>query len=157
MALNRQLVRIYEDLEIEAGKRLRNLKLTDVQPKVEDYPCLRHQKGAQIRAFGPVCEELCKLYCSGRTEKHRLAMVQSLNRLYTQLETPWQEWTEKVGKEWMKEVNKMMAHYSFLAVQAMGRGETLYSLAQKHHVLLHLGEQAIWLHPKTTWCYGSES
>ena len=142
---------------MEAGKRMKFLKLTDVQAKAEDYPCLKHVKGAKIRAFAPICQALSNLYKESRAEKHRLAMVTSLNNLYKMLDKPWTQWSEKVGMDWLQEVNKMMSHYSYLAAKAMADGLTLYSLTQKHHVLLHLGEQARWLHPKTTWCCGSES
>ena len=142
---------------MEAGKRMKSLKLTDVQAKAEDYPCLRHVKGAKVRAFAPICQALCNLYKESRAEKHGLAMVVSLNNLYKMLDMPWAQWSEKVGIAWLQEINKMMSHYSFLAGKAMTDGLHLYSLTQKHHVLLHQGEQARWLHPKTTWCYGSES
>ena len=151
------LVRLYEEKAVQAGKRLKFLKLTDVQAKTEDYPCLKHVKGAKIRAFAPISEALCNLYKDSRAEKHRLAMVVSLNKIYKMLDMPWTQWNEKVGIAWLQEINKMMSHYSFLAGKAMADGLHLYSITQKHHVLLHLGEQARWLHPKTTWRYGSES
>lgn len=96
--MNKLLLRLYTDLEVEASKRMKHLKLTDLQPTTEEFPCLRHVKGAQIRAFAPVCLELCRLYKDSRVDKHRLAMVSSLNQLYTLMgEHSWKKWCAKQG------------------------------------------------------------
>ena len=50
----------------------------------------------------------------------------------------------------------MMAHYAWLANDAMNAGKHLWSLVQKSHLILHLAEQSI-MHPSRTWTYGSES
>ena len=147
-------MRLYTELEVEAFKRMKHLKLTDLQPTTEEFPCLRHVKGAKIRAFAPVCLELCRLYKDSRVDKHRLAMVSSLNQLYTLMgEHSWQKWGAKQGEQFLAATNTLLSHYSFLARAAMDAGEYMYSLTQKHHVLVHLAEQAQYGHP----CYGSES
>ena len=87
--MNRMLVRIYDGQGIEAAKRIKHLKLTDLQPTRGEFPCLRHVKGAKVRAFAPVCEELCTMYASSRSEKHRLSMVQSLGKLYALMGRSW--------------------------------------------------------------------
>ena len=51
----------------------------------------------------------------------------------------------------------MLSHYSFLAAEAVKKGELLWSITQKHHKMIHLGEQVRHLHPSRFWCYGSES
>ena len=156
-SLNKLIVRVCDDIGMEASKRLKHLKLTDLAPTREDYPVLKHVKGAKIRWFTPVCVEMCKLYQDSREDKHRLAMVKNLQNLYTLMEEPWKKWNKAKGEAFLKEANNMLQHYSFLATQAMKNGQHLYSMAQKHHMLLQLGEQAEHLHPRTTWCYGSES
>ena len=59
----------------------------------------------------------------------------------------------KAGEQFLAATNTLLSHYSFLARAAMDAGEYMYSLTQKHHVLVHLAEQAQYGHP----CYGSES
>ena len=151
------LVRIYDGQGIEAAKRIKHLKLTDLQPTMEEFPCLRHVKGAKVRAFAPVCEELCTMYASSRSEKHRLSMVQSLGKLYALMGRSWKEWGQKEGEQFLKETSAMLSHYSFLAAEAVKKGELLWSITQKHHKMIHLGEQVRHLHPSRFWCYGSES
>ena len=92
---------------------MKHLKLTDLQPTTEEFPCLRHVKGAQIRAFAPVCLELCRLYKDSRVDKHRLAMVSSLNQLYTLMgEHSWKKMVRKAGEQFLAATNTLLSHYS---------------------------------------------
>eukprot|EP00435_Cladocopium_sp_Y103_P016224 s3503_g4.t1 len=50
-----------EDEELEADR---------CPAQSRGLPLLRHQKGAQIRAFAAVRVQLCKVYCTSRAEKH---------------------------------------------------------------------------------------
>ena len=50
----------------------------------------------------------------------------------------------------------MLSHYSWLAGASADAGKHMWSMVQKHHVLNHLLEQSMHLHPAGVWCYGSE-
>ena len=77
--------------------------------------------------------------------------------MYNALKVPWQKWLEEASKTFNSSTEKLLAHYSWLAKDAMQEGKHLYSMTQKHHVLCHMGPQAGHLHPATFWCYGSKS
>ena len=155
-SLNRLLVRLYDALEVPSGKRIRPLHMSDIAKTSEEYPSLKHIKGARVRWLGPIMVELCKLYKAGKAPKHRLEAVTALNNMYNALKVPWQEWLEEASKTFNSNTENLLAHYSWLAKDAMQEGKHLYSMTQKHHVLCHMGPQAAHLHPATCWRYGSE-
>ena len=68
-------------------------------------------------------------------------MVQSLGKLYALMGRSWKEWGQKEGEQFLKETSAMLSHYSFLAAEAVTKGEFLSSIAQKHHKMIHLAEQ----------------
>ena len=156
-SLNKLLVRPYDAQEVPSGKRIRPLHLSDIAKTSEEYTSLKHIKGARVRWLSPIMVELCKLYKAGKAPKHRLEAVTALNNMYNALKVPWQEWLEEASKTFNSNTENLLAHYSWLAKDAMQEGKHLYSMTQKHHVLCHMGSQAAHLHPATCWCYGSES
>ena len=59
--LNAETQKIYQELGIPSGTRLPNLKWkSDLASGVNEYPCLKHQKGRRIRHFTPVAVELAR-------------------------------------------------------------------------------------------------
>ena len=155
--LNKDITRHYDKLQIEAQKRLRSLSLGDIAESNEEYPCLKHQKAAKIRWFAPVAVELAKEHNEGdKAGKHREAAAKELAQLYTLLSCPWKEWGPHKHKDFQRGVEHMMSHYAWLARDSMEHGLHLWSLVQKSHLILHLGDQAS-MHPSLSWTYGSES
>ena len=152
--LNKNIVEAYDKLGVAAQKRIKHLSLSDLAESAEEYPCLKHIKGAKIRYFAPVALELAKEYSMDKAGKHREALAKQLVKAYQVLECSWQEWRFEAFK---KAVDDFMAHYSWLAANALEEGLHLWSLAQKSHVLLHLAEQSKFMHPSLNWTYGSES
>ena len=157
LLVNQKIVQIYNKLGIEAAKRIKHLSLSDVASTSEEYPVLKHVKGNKIRHFTPVCLELCKLYAADRKGKHRVAMLEALQKIYILLEKKWRDWSPDHAASLQKTGQALLAHYSWLAHSAIDAGEHLYSMVQKHHVFNHLLDQSQFLHPCTVWCYGSES
>ena len=152
--LNKEITKHYERLGIEAQKRIRQLNLTDLAESNEEYPTLKHQKAAKIRWFAPVAVQLAKEHNEGKAGKHREAVAKELDKLYTLLACPWQDWNEEKQKKMKKGLEAMMSHYSWLARDAMMNGKHLWSLVQKSHLVLHMAGD---MHPALTWTYGSES
>ena len=117
---------------------------------------LKHIKGNKIRHFAPVALEL---------GQHRVAMLEELQRIYTQLRRAgpdlqgknWKEWSPECGIALERAGQVLLAHYSWLANDAFEKGLHRYSLVQKHRKLNHLLAQAHHIHPASTWCYGSGS
>ena len=93
--------------------------------------------------------ERAKEHNEGRAGKHREAAAQELVKLYTLLGSPWRDWSKEKHDSFCKGVEKMMAHYAWLANDAMNAGKHLCSLVQKSHLVLHLAEQS-QLHPSLT-------
>ena len=118
---------------------------------------LKHQKGARIRNFAPVAVELCKKFNRDRPGQHRLAMVEALQSMCVLLKVHWSEWGRSEAQKFAAATDKMLNHYSWLANKALSDGLKLWSMVQKHHLLIHLASQTERLHPCTFWCYGSES
>ena len=135
---------------------MRSLNLSDLAESNEEYPCLKHQKAARIRYFAPVALELAKEHNEGKAGKHREAAAKELVKLYTLLNCPWRDWSQEKQESFCQAVENMMAHYAWLANDAMKGGKHLWSLVQKSHLILHLAKQGN-LHPSLTWTYGSES
>lgn len=77
-SLNRLLVRLCDAQEVPSGKRIRPLHLSDIAKTSEEYPSLKHIKGARVRWLSPIMVELCKLYKAGKAPKHRLEAVRLL-------------------------------------------------------------------------------
>lgn len=157
VSLNRLLVRLWEGQNAPAGKRMRSLHLSDLAKSSEEYPVLKHVKAAKVRWLSPVMVELCSYYKEERSEKHRLEAVQALDSMYKSLKVPWKNWQAEACKTFSTEIEKLLAHYSWLAKDSLQAGKHLYSMTQKHHILCHLASQSDHLHPCTFWCYGSES
>ena len=155
--LNKKIAEMYGKLGIEAAKRIKHLTLNDVASSAEEYPVLKHIKGNKIRHFAPVALELSKLHADDRAGKHRVAMLEELQRIYTLLGKNWKEWSPECGIALERAGQVLLAHYSWLANDAFEKGLHRYSLVQKHHKLNHLLAQAHHIHPASTWCYGSES
>lgn len=155
--LNKKIAEMYGKLGIEAAKRIKRLTLNDVASSAEEYPVLKHIKGNKIRHFAPVALELSKLHADDRAGKHRVAMLEELQRIYTLLGKNWKEWSPECGIALERAGQVLLAHYSWLANDAFEKGLHRYSLVQKHHKLNHLLAQAHHIHPASTWCYGSES
>ena len=155
--LNKKIVEIYEKQGVEAARGLRHLNLTDLADTGQKYPCLQHCKAAKIRWFTPVALELAKEFNSDRAGEHREAVVRGLHKVYTLLGMDWKEWDAKVHSEFKKAIEDFMAHYSWLANDALQKGLHLWSIVQKSHLLLHLAGQSEFMHPALSWTYGSES
>ncbi|CAL1136396.1 unnamed protein product [Cladocopium goreaui] len=152
--LNQKVVEAYDKVGLEAQKRMKHLSLSDLAETAEEYPCLKHVKGAKIRYFAPAAFELAKEFNETKSGKHREALAKQLVKVYKILGSSWEYWDFEAFK---KAVDDFMAHYSWLAANALHEGLHLWSLVQKSHVLLHLAEQSKFMHPCLNWTYGSES
>ena len=152
--LNQKVVEAYDKVGLEAQKRMKHLSLSDLAETAEEYPCLKHVKGAKIRYFAPAAFELAKEFNETKSGKHREALAKQLVKVYKILGSSWEDWDFEAFK---KAVDDFMAHYSWLAANALHEGLHLWSLVQKSHVLLHLAEQSKFMHPCLNWTYGSES
>ena len=148
------MVEAYDKVGLEAQKRMKHLSLSDLAETAEEYPCLKHVKGAKIRYFAPAAFELAKEFNETKSGKHREALAKQLVKVYKILGSSWEDWDFEAFK---KAVDDFMAHYSWLAANALHEGLHLWSLVQKSHVLLHLAEQSEFMHPCLNWKYGSES
>ena len=155
--LNKKITKHYDKLNIEAQKRIRALSLSDLCDSSEHYPCLKHQKAARIRHFARVAESLAEEHSvpGNKASQHRLAVAKTLTGLHQLLECKWQDWPKK-HQVFVREVENMMHHYSWLAADAMVSGKHLWSLVQKSHLILHLASQSS-MQPRLSWTYGSES
>ena len=155
--LNKKITKHYDKLNVEAQKRIRALSLSDLCDSSEHYPCLKHQKAARIRHFARVAESLAEEHSvpGNKASQHRLAVAKTLTGLHQLLECKWQDWPKK-HQVFVREVENMMHHYSWLAADAMVSGKHLWSLVQKSHLILHLASQSS-MQPRLSWTYGSES
>ena len=116
--LNKKIAEMYGKLGIEAAKRIKYLTLNDVASSAEEYPVLKHIKGNKIRHFAPVALELSKLHADDRAGKHRVAMLEELQRIYTLLGKNWKEWSPECGIALERAGQVLLAHYSWLANDA---------------------------------------
>ena len=125
-SLNRLVVRTYDSLGMQASQRIKHLKLTDLQATTNEYPCLKHVKGAKIRWFTPVCLEICKMYATTKEGKHRKACVQALHEMYLLLQKDWKEWGPACGAAFTKHGEDMLSHYSWLAGASADAGKHMH-------------------------------
>lgn len=147
----------HDKLNVEAAKRLKHLSLSDLADTAQQYPGLQHCKAAKIRWFTPVAVQLAKEFNSHKAGKRREAVVKGLDKVYSLLAADWKKWNRPAFQAFHKTIEDFMAHYRWLASNALKEGLHLWSLVQKSHMLLHSAEQSQFLHPALAWTYGSES
>eukprot|EP00435_Cladocopium_sp_Y103_P058256 s1349_g20.t1 len=147
--LNRKMQQIFEELEVPAADRMHRVAHTDLKKKSDEYPCLKHQKGARIRKFLPVA---CKLAEQASDTDHgqvRFEMMKSLQEMNECIEEEEvYRWSGTTRQKFEDACNKTLKHYVWLAKEAFQKEEFKWTIVQKHHVNLYLPSQAKWLSPR---------
>eukprot|EP00435_Cladocopium_sp_Y103_P050364 s1056_g15.t1 len=156
-SLNNQISALYDELEIEAQKRMKTLHVSDLASGENDYPVLKHQKGARVRDFSKVAVQLAENYCETLEQKHRLEACKKLDEMYEMSQLKDYKWTENNSVKFEKAVEALLSHYSWLAKEAMKKDKFRYSVVLKHHLCAHYPKQCTEMPPRWCWCYGPES
>jgi len=157
--LNRLIQSAYDDLGVPAQQRVGRLNISNISKQGQSYPCVAHVKGRRVRMFSEVAIKLAEQFVSpmNKASQHRLALVKSLNEMYKITDLPLLVWPSDVQNKFEASVNAALAHYAFLAHNAMSKGLFRYSIVQKFHLTAHLPAQTQFLAPRCYWCYGGES
>ena len=92
-----------------------------------------------------------------RADENRLATVKALQETYDILKTSSKNWSAAKGNQFLAASQKMLSHHSWLAGQVLTHGKHFWSIVQRHHLLVHLGEQAQVLRPRKVWSYESDT
>ena len=120
----------HDKLNVEAAKRLKHLSLSDLADTAQQYPGLQHCKAAKIRWFTPVAVQLAKEFNSHKAGKRREAVVKGLDKVYSLLAADWKKWNRPAFQAFHKTIEDFMAHYRWLASNALKEGLHLWSLVQ---------------------------
>lgn len=155
--VNIHIQEAYEALGTPANQRVSPMGVKDLRKTGQEYPVLKRQKGARVRHFLRILERLCAKYQEEKHDKHRYKLVQALKKMYEILDERGYCWPTHGWKAFDKAVGQMLLNYQWLAKDAFTRGETMWSVVQKHHMTCHLPDQAKWVNPRYVWTYGSES
>ena len=155
--MNEKIQKTYESEGIPAMDRLHAISHSDLRKKAEEYPILKHQKGARVRKFIPVA---CRLAGEKRDDsdhgKHRHELLLALKEMYELLGKEGFKWQTQEHAKFQAACEKCMKHYQWLAKEAVSKKEFLWSVVQKHHMSQHLVEQSKFIAPKHFHTYGSE-
>eukprot|EP00435_Cladocopium_sp_Y103_P061657 s1590_g23.t1 len=81
-SLNNESSALYDELEIEAARRMKTLQISDLATGENDCPVLKHQKGARVRDFAKVAGQLAENYSKTFDQKHRLEACKQLDAMY---------------------------------------------------------------------------
>jgi hypothetical protein len=155
--VNRLIARTYDELRVPAGDRLRKLSRSDLCNSSAEYPVLKHVKGRRVRKFSAAAARIAALYSDDTRGQHRLRLCQALDSWYDLTDLPDLIWPAEVSKAAAAHVDSALAHYSWLARDALRHGKFRYSIVQKHHLWAHMSRQSEFLAPRACWCYGPES
>ena len=115
-------------------------------------------KAANTRALVPWVARLAgRLDDASPARRHRRKCAEWLAAVYEILDASgvfltWQQWSN-----FDHAISRFVMHYSWLALDAIGRGEFLWNVVPKFHMLCHLSDQAQLLSPKATHTYKEES
>ena len=155
--MNEKIQKTYESEGIPAMDRLHAISHSDLRKKAQEYPILKHQKGARVRKFIPVA---CKLAGEKRDDsdhgKHRHELLLALKEMYELLGKEGFKWQTQEHAQFQAACEKCMKHYQWLAKEAVSRKEFLWSVVQKHHMSQHLVEQSKFISPRHFHTYGGE-
>lgn len=155
--LNAKIQKFYESEGIPAMDRLRTISHSDLRKNAQEYPTLKHQKGARVRKFIPVA---CKLAGEKRDDshhaKHRHELLLALKEMCDLLGKEGYKWQTQEHAQFQAACEKCMKHYQYLAKEAVSNKEYLWSVVQKHHMCQHLCEQSKYIAPRHFHTYGSE-
>ena len=55
-----------------------------------------------------------------------------------------------------KNIDDLLAHYSWLANNALEAIKYQWLVVPKHHYMWHIGKEAVHLSPRMSWCYSNE-
>lgn len=129
--LNKRIQELYGELGIPAAQRVHAISHKDLRKKAEEYPTLKHQKGARVRKFVPVAKLLAEESCTTTHDQHRLEVLKDLETMYQCLDVKGYGWTATLQKKFELAVNQMAKHYGWLAKEAFEDHKFLWSQVQK--------------------------
>lgn len=157
-SLNKEIVNLYSDLAIRSDCRVPPLEFSNFCSSRHDYPVLHGVKARETRYFVPVVLALCLKYETADVyTKHRTAALRALDHMYRIIDAHPLFFPDKDQAVFKEQVETFLAHYSWLAKQAMDAGLNKWSVVPKHHYTAHLPDQTQFLALRASWTYGGES
>ena len=121
-----------------------------LKPK-DHYPCLKG-KGIEIKNLVPALAmvwdtfaDLDEPYCY--SVKRCFEALQFINATFDSPTTDYVLPLPQVGA-FRNAIDVFLSHYSWLANRSDQRNELLFNVVTKHHWLWHIGERAMYLHPR---------
>ena len=122
-----------------------------------EYPVLMKLKAAHVRGMVPAVLALAQKYSDGsRHWRHQVRMMQKLASVYDTVHTAGIALTSEQFARMSTDANEFLLEYSFLSQEAAAAEKNLYAVMPKHHYFFHLVQQARFLNPRWSWCYGGE-
>ena len=138
--LNRLVCDAYNVLEVPAQQRIGRLNVSNLNKTGSSYPCLAHIKGRKIRMFSEAAVLLAEKFLDHdiQATKHTLALVKALNSMYSIIDMHVLVWSPSVQEKFQSCTEALLAHYSFLANDAINKKLHRFSITQKFHLTAHL-------------------
>ena len=109
---------------------------------------LRHVKGRRVRRFAPVATKLAATLATDEKGKHILALCKAMEEAYNLCDKKEFVWEMGDRQKFESTCEALLAHYGWLAKDSMKRGEHMWSIVQKHHLLAHFPSQCSTWHPE---------
>jgi hypothetical protein len=123
---------------------------------------LSHTKGKETEYLCLALEEVWAEHCvpNDPMDISVAAVLRHLATIYGFARKPQDgsafQLTAPQWEELETSVEQLLRHYNALSNYASARGELLWNVTVKHHVMWHWGQQARSLHPSITACYIDE-
>lgn len=157
--LNADISKIYQAHGVPASSRFPHLNVSNINTSGSFYPFLKHIKGRKIRHFSPIAVDLAEQYKSkDKSSQHRYLLMKALDDLYNCIDAPVFVWPGDIQSKFKDASQRMLAHYSWLAKDAMIRNLCRYSITQKFHMsCCRFPVQNQFVSPRLCWNYGAES
>ena len=98
-----------------------------------------------------------------RKERHVEAMLAKLTGFYNGVNSknaddvhPFHLPAQVIAKL-QKDIDDFLAHYTWLANNALDDGKSQWLVVPKFHYMWHVGKEAMHLSPRMSWCYSNEA
>ena len=136
---------------------------TDPNSPGADFPLLKG-KAAEAKCLVPIMLSVFRKYMdrSRDYDRHVERVLAHLATYYECLDYrddrgqfPYVQPRAIVNKM-RKAIDKFLNNYSFLSQQANANGRRLWNTTPKFHSFYHIGQEALYMSPRLSWCYSNE-
>ena len=115
---------------------------------------------AEARSLVPVLHAVCLRYeTANPRDVHRTLALKHFSRIYAIVLNYGMHLPSEAASAYARATESFLAHYKWLAVDAVEKGQMCWQLVTKHHMMFHIAQltELSLLNPRVSWCYQYEN